>query len=93
MSNTEPSCVARLATVHGRRGHPTVLSTGVLLALSGITQAALADNPPAPDLGLTIAGITLYGVVDAGVQHLTHGTPISDLKPEKNHRLRSTFQP
>ena len=54
----------------------------VLLALAG---SASAQNKTGPDIGadesLTWHGITLYGVVDLGLQYETHGAPFSDFHP------------
>jgi predicted porin len=40
-----------------------------------------AAAPKAPDSSLTWNGITLYGIVDVGLQYQTHGVPISDYFP------------
>jgi predicted porin len=67
-----------------------VLGAGILLsALAGITGVAQAESsPPAavvtsgtPDQSLTWHGITLYGIVDLGLQYDTHGAPFSDYHP------------
>jgi len=42
------------------------------------TSSNAADSQPTSDTGLSYRGITLYGVVDLGVQYQTHGAPISD---------------
>jgi predicted porin len=47
-----------------------------LLVLSA--TAAAADPTTAADTSLTYRGVTLYGVVDLGVQYQTHGAAISD---------------
>jgi predicted porin len=58
--------------------------TGVaaaLVSVAGLSQAQTtsATAPPAPaDQSLTWHGITLYGIVDVGVQYNTHGAPFSD---------------
>src|SRR6202045_1101740 len=44
-------------------------------------QAQSASAPAAPDSSLTWNGITLYGIVDVGLQYQTHGVPISDYFP------------
>src|SRR5258705_234695 len=44
-------------------------------------QSASTPAPKAPDSSLTWNGITLYGIVDVGVQYQTHGVPISDYFP------------
>ncbi len=49
------------------------------LAAAGVAQAQTAA--PKDDSGLTWNGITLYGIVDVGVQYITHGMPISDYFP------------
>ena len=55
---------------------------GTLLAATGIARAQNATAPAVPaipaDDSLTWHGITLYGIVDVGVQNQTHGAPISD---------------
>jgi predicted porin len=51
---------------------------GTLLAFAGISQAQVAV--PA-DEALTINGITLYGIVDIGLQYESHGAPFSDYFP------------
>jgi predicted porin len=56
------------------------LLCGLLLSGAGIAQAQSAAASPAPpaDDSLTWHGITLYGIVDVGLQNQTHGAPISD---------------
>src|ERR1700737_724714 len=53
-----------------------------LLAATGLAHAQSAPKPAAPaapkDDSLTYHGITLYGIVDIGIQNQTHGAPISD---------------
>lgn len=57
------------------------------LAAAGVAQAQTAAKPaPSPsgapaDTALTWNGITLYGIVDIGLQYQTHGVPISDYFP------------
>ena len=51
-----------------------------LLAATGIAHAQSAAAPAA-DNSLTMHGVTLYGIVDIGVQNQTHGAPISDYFP------------
>ena len=57
------------------------------LAAAGVAQAQTASAPasaPASkpaDSSLTWNGITLYGIVDIGLQYQTHGVPISDYFP------------
>jgi predicted porin len=60
---------------------------GALLALTfaaaGAAQAQTSSPAPAKtdDSSLTWHGITLYGIIDIGLQYQTHGTPISDYFP------------
>jgi len=56
------------------------------MAVSGLVQAQSAPPPAAPaapavDPSLTFHGITLYGIVDVGVQNQTNGAPINDYYP------------
>jgi len=58
------------------------------LAAAGIAQAQTAPSAPAPapatkaeDSSLTWKGITLYGIVDIGIQNDTHSAPFSDYFP------------
>jgi predicted porin len=50
------------------------------LAAAGVAQAQSAAAPASDD-SLTFHGITLYGIVDLGLQYQTHGAPISDYFP------------
>ncbi|HEY2274474.1 MAG TPA: porin, partial [Steroidobacteraceae bacterium] len=56
------------------------------MAAAGVAQAQTAPSTPAPatkaeDSSLTWKGITLYGIVDIGVQNDTHSAPFSDYFP------------
>ena len=72
----------------GTRG---MACTGALLTLTlaaaGVAQAQTATPAPAAapakaeDSSLTWHGITLYGIVDIGVQYNTHSAPYSDYFP------------
>ena len=57
-----------------------ILYLGIFSAVIGVAQAQSAAGPSgAPaDESLTWHGITLYGIVDVGIQNQTHGAPISD---------------
>jgi predicted porin len=48
------------------------------LSAAGLAQAQSAAPAPSSDDTLTWKGITLYGIVDIGIQNQTHGAPISD---------------
>jgi len=56
------------------------LILGALLTVTGIAHAQSAAAPAADD-SLTLHGITLYGIIDIGIQNQTHGAPISDYYP------------
>jgi predicted porin len=49
---------------------------GIVSVTTSVAQAQSAA--PAADDTLTFHGITLYGIVDVGIQNQTHGAPISD---------------
>ncbi len=56
------------------------------LAAAGVAQAQSAPSTSAPatkadDSSLTWKGITLYGIVDIGIQNDTHSAPFSDYFP------------
>ena len=57
---------------------------GTLFSLTGVAYAQTTTAPaspeqaPAASSGLTWHGITLYGIVDVGLQYETHGAPFSD---------------
>ncbi|HEY2839761.1 MAG TPA: porin, partial [Pirellulales bacterium] len=50
----------------------------VLSTAAGVAAAQTTSAPPATDDSLTWHGITLYGIIDIGLQNQTHGAPISD---------------
>jgi hypothetical protein len=67
--------------VRGSRGWALLkagFAAGTLLAFAGISQAQVLA--PADD-ALTMKGITLYGIVDIGLQYESHGAPFSDFFP------------
>ena len=67
--------------------------TGALFALTfaaaGVVQAQTAAPAPAKaeDSSLTWKGITLYGIIDIGVQYDTHSAPFSDYFPATSGSL------
>ena len=76
----------------GRRAHGLTRvggAWGLLVSLAAATLAhAQAPSAPAPapapkpaDSSFTWNGITLYGIVDIGLQYQTHGVPASDYFP------------
>jgi predicted porin len=60
-------------------GHVIMAATvcgGTMLSAAG---GVLADPPTAPnDMSLTLHGVTLYGLIDLGLQYNTHAAPVSD---------------
>ena len=56
------------------------LMLSALLAVTGVAHAQSAAAPAADD-SLTFHGITLYGLVDVGLQNQSHGAPINDYFP------------
>jgi predicted porin len=52
---------------------------GGLMGLSALSQAQ--TTAPAADESLTWHGITLYGIVDLGLQYDTHAAPVNDYFP------------
>lgn len=56
------------------------LLTLASLGATGLAQAQVGTSTPG-DGSLTWNGITLYGIVDLGLQYQTHGTPINDYFP------------
>ncbi|MFZ1905546.1 MAG: porin [Steroidobacteraceae bacterium] len=69
-----------------RRGLAPLCSAGVLVAMlggAGLAQAQTASD----DSSLTWHGITLYGIVDLGLQYDTHSAPFSDYFPPGSNSL------
>ena len=65
-----------------RRGACSLRCALLLGVLSITANVARSQSAPAPtDDSLTYHGITLYGIVDLGLQYQTHGAPISDYFP------------
>lgn len=56
----------------------SVLRTGFLLGLLSVAASAANAQSAAADDSLTWHGITLYGIVDVGLQDQSHGAPIND---------------
>ena len=70
------TCKRRESEARAHRGS-RILKTGFVLCMLSI-GAGFAQAQTATDDSLTWHGITLYGIVDIGVQNQTHGAPISD---------------
>jgi len=72
--------------VRGNRGATLGGIAALVATLMAASGAAQAQSAPAPmaapaDDSLSWHGITLYGIVDIGLQYQNHGTPISDYFP------------
>jgi predicted porin len=69
------------------KGIRSILNWRALLAAGALTVSFSAGaqqktGPGIPeDQSLTWHGITLYGVIDLGLQYETHGAPLSDYRP------------
>ncbi len=77
-----------VAAMPRRRG----IALGALLTLSALdATVALAQNKTGPDISnndaLTWNGITLYGVIDVGIQYDTHAAPFSDYRPAASNNI------
>ena len=79
-ANTNANTAAATVRSGRNRGWAGLLLLGTL-TLSGVAQAQKAAAPAPADDTLTYRGITLYGIVDIGLQYQTHGAPISDFYP------------
>src|ERR1700716_2247543 len=71
---------ARRARGIARLGGAWVLAAACW-AVAAVAQAQSAPAPKAPDSSLTWNGITLYGIVDVGLQYQTQGVAASDYFP------------
>jgi predicted porin len=58
-----------------------VLAAALLVAAAAQAQSNKTGPDLKPDDSLTWHGITLYGVIDIGLQYETHGAPFSDYHP------------
>ncbi len=82
-------CIAtkRKATEDRNRRGLALRTCGLVAALVAVTAAGAAQAQstaaaaPVDDTSLTWHGITLYGIVDVGLQYDTHAAPISDYFP------------
>jgi len=85
VSNANASLVERISTARSKRTAliGSALMLGTLLSATGVANAQSAAGPvPQPaDGSLTLHGVTLYGIVDIGLQHEEHGVPFNDYFP------------
>ena len=72
---------ARRSRGIARLGGACVLAACWCAAAPAQAQSSSTPAPKAPDSSLTWNGITLYGIVDVGLQYQTHGVPSSDYFP------------
>lgn len=66
-----------------RNINPSLLVMSLALAPLAMAQT----KPPEADSSLTLHGITLYGIVDLGLQYETHGATYSDFFPAGGNDL------
>jgi predicted porin len=66
-----------------RNINPSLLVISLALAPVAMAQT----KPPEPDSSLTLHGITIYGIVDLGLQYETHGATLSDFFPAGGNGL------
>jgi predicted porin len=83
VNNSNAPSAQRASGACGRRAVNVAVAVallGSLAAVSGVANAQSAVGPvTAPaDSSLTYKGITLYGIIDVGLQYETHGAPFSD---------------
>jgi predicted porin len=72
----------KTSRTRGDRRSAVASGSFLLASLVAATGAVRAQSAAAPaDDTLTFHGITLYGLVDIGLQYQSHGAPISDFYP------------
>lgn len=80
--NSTSATDGRAANVGRKRAAFCGLLAVSALTIAGVSQAqtigAASGSPPPQDNSLTWHGITLYGIVDVGLQYDTHAAPFSD---------------
>ena len=85
MSYANATCDESASRTRRCRGIARVGGAWVLAAacwaVAAVAQAQSAPAPKAPDSSLTWNGITLYGIVDVGLQYQTQGVAASDYFP------------
>ena len=91
MTSEHALSAAGTSAVHGKRA-VALLVASVLAILAAATTAQAQNVGPAPannggDDSLTWKGITLYGIVDIGLQYQNHGAPISDYFPPGSEEI------
>src|SRR3569833_1656875 len=83
---SQPSALHRVRpTGKSLRTTQAAVAAIMLWSLTGLARAQTAQ--PGADTSLTIHGITLYGLVDIGLQYETHNTTLSDFFPAGGNGL------
>jgi predicted porin len=65
----------------------TSLMAAMLAAAVAAAPAGVAQAQTAPDESLTWHGITLYGIVDIGLQYENHGAPFGEYHPASSENI------
>jgi len=85
VSNAKASLVEHISTARSKRTALVggALMLGTLLSATGVANAQSVAGPvPQPaDGSLTLHGVTLYGIVDIGLQYESNGVPFNDYFP------------
>ena len=63
------------------------INPSLLVVSLALAPVAMAQTKPAEDSSLTLHGITIYGIVDLGLQYETHGATYSDFFPAGGNDL------
>lgn len=83
---SQPSALNRVRpTWKSLRTTQAAIAAAMLSSLTGVAQAQTAAS--GTDTSLTFHGITLYGLVDIGLQYETHGATLSDFFPAGGNAL------
>jgi predicted porin len=89
-------CNSKGGAARARSGFGALCGSLLLAAIgagAGEASAQAASSPPpvvtsgAPDQSLTWHGITLYGIIDVGLQYENHGAPFGDYHPASSENL------
>jgi len=67
-------------------GRALVLSSALIAAAPAVAQQKTGPGLPAED-SLSWHGITLYGVIDIGVQYDTHSAPFTPYRPSASGNI------
>jgi predicted porin len=81
-----PTAHRRRRPAATRRLAGCALTLGILVSIPAPAQQKTGPGLPADD-SLTWAGITLYGVIDVGVQYDTHSAPFTPYRPSASGNI------